>query len=315
MTATPAYEVSDLRKRYDSPEVMANDGLTFTCYAGESFGLLGSNGAGKTTLVRQLIGLLAPTEGEIRLFGELLRAGQNVGARVSYLPQGTMTLGELKVAEAIVSTGILRGSGKKTAHAEAEELIAALGLEGLEDRQLRKLSGGQRRLVQIGMTMAARLPVLILDEPTADIDPAKRRDIWSLISERARNGTSVILVTHDVAEAERALDRVAILERGRIISMGTPAELKADLAHRTRIELVVAEGSAVSIAELAEVLGPDAKIEGRRVSSWVGTDDAVRLLDKVISGFGGSDLEDVRLVTPSLEDVYLEVSGKHLEES
>ena len=315
MTATPAYEVRDLRKRYESPEVMANDGLTFTCYAGESFGLLGSNGAGKTTLVRQLIGLLAPTEGEIRLFGELLRAGQNVGAKVSYLPQGTMTLGELKVAEAIVSTGILRGSGKQTATAEAEELIAALGLEGLEDRQLRKLSGGQRRLVQIGMTMAARLPVLILDEPTADIDPAKRRDIWSLISERARNGTSVILVTHDVAEAERALDRVAILERGRIVSMGTPAELKADLAHRTRIELVVAEGSAVSIAELAEVLGPAAKIEGRRVSSWVGTDDAVRLLDKVISGFGGSDLEDVRLVTPSLEDVYLEVSGKHLEES
>lgn len=312
--AAPAYEVRDLRKRYSTPEVVANDGLTFSCFAGEAFGLLGANGAGKTTLVRQLIGLLRPSSGEIKLFGETLAPGQNVGGRVSYLPQGSTSLGELRVSEAIVSTSILRGCGRKTATAESEELIVALGLDGLEDRQLRKLSGGQRRLVQIGMTLAARLPVLILDEPTADIDPARRRDIWRLISDRARGGTAVILVTHDVAEAERVLDRVAILERGRIVSMGKPAELKAGLAHRTRIELVVAEGSALPIEDVVATLGPDAKVEGRRVSSWVASDDAVRLLDKVISTFGSSDLEDVRLVTPSLEDVYLEVSGKHLDE-
>ena len=308
-----AYEVRNLRKTYRSPEVVANDGISFSCFPGEAFGLLGANGAGKTTLVRQLIGLLAPTAGDIRLFGETLSAGQNVGARVSYLPQGTMTLGELKVGEAITSTAILRGCGRKTSESQTEELIAALGLEGLEDRQLRKLSGGQRRLVQIGMSLVARLPVLILDEPTADIDPAKRRDIWALISGRAKSGTAVILVTHDVAEAERALDRVAILERGRIVSMGTPAELKADLAHRTRIELVVAEGSDAPITEVVTALGPDAVVEGRRISSWVATDEAVGLLDKVISALEPSDLEDVRLVTPSLEDVYLEVSGKHLE--
>lgn len=313
--AIPAYEVRDLHKRYTTPDVVANDGLTFSCFAGEAFGLLGANGAGKTTLVRQLIGLLRPTSGDIKLFGETLKPGQNVGGRVSYLPQGSTSLGELRVHEAISSTAILRGCGKRTATSESEELIAALGLDGLEDRQLRKLSGGQRRLVQIGMTFAARLPVLILDEPTADIDPAKRRDIWRLISDRARGGSAVILVTHDVAEAERVLDRVAILERGRIISMGTPAELKADLAHRTRIELVLAEGSDVPAADVVATLGPEAKVEGRRISSWVASDDAIRLLDKVISTFGSSDLEDVRLVTPSLEDVYLEVSGRHLEES
>lgn len=313
--AAPAYDVRELRKRYPSPEVLANDGLTFSCFPGEAFGLLGANGAGKTTLVRQLIGLLRPTGGEIKLFGETLAPGQNVGGRVSYLPQGSTSLGELRVGEAITSTAILRGCGRKTAAGQTEELSARLGLEGLEDRQLRKLSGGQRRLVQIGMTMAARLPVVILDEPTADIDPAKRRDIWSLISERARTGTAIILVTHDVAEAERVLDRVAILERGRIVSMGTPAELKADLAHRTRIELVVAEGADLPVHDVVGILGPDAKVEGRRVSSWVASDDAVRLLDKVISTFGTEDLEDVRLVTPSLEDVYLEVSGKHLADT
>lgn len=310
----PAYEVRDLHKRYKAPQVVANEGLSFSCFAGEAFGLLGANGAGKTTLVRQLVGLLRPSSGEIKLFGQTLAPGQNVGGMVSYLPQGSTSLGELKVAEAITSTAILRGCGRKTATDECEELVGHMGLDGLEDRQLRKLSGGQRRLVQIGMTLAARLPVLILDEPTADIDPAKRRDIWRLLSDRARGGTAVILVTHDVAEAERVLDRVAILEGGRIVSMGKPAELKAGLAHRTRIELVIAEGGSVPIADVVATLGPDAKVEGRRVSSWVASDDAIRLLDKVISTFGSADLEDVRLVTPSLEDVYLEVSGKHLEE-
>ena len=311
--ATPAFEVRNLRKRY-APDVVANDGISFSCFGGEAFGLLGANGAGKTTLVRQLVGLLAPTAGEINLFGEQLQPGRNVGGRVSYLPQGTMSLGELKVREAIMSTAILRGCGKRTAVSQTDELLAVLGLEGLEDRQLRKLSGGERRLVQIGMTLAARLPVLILDEPTADIDPAKRRDIWALVSARAKEGTAVILVTHDVAEAERVLDRVAILERGRVIAMGTPAELKADLAHRTRIELVVSEASDTPLTDVLATLGPQAKVEGRRVSSWVASDEAVQLLDKVVTGFEPGDLEDVRLVTPSLEDVYLEVSGKHLED-
>lgn len=310
--AVAAYEVRNLRKRYP-PDVVANDGITFSCFGGESFGLLGANGAGKTTLVRQLVGLLAPTAGEIKLFGETLTPGRNVGGAVSYLPQGSTSLGELKVREAITSTAILRGCGKRTATAQTDELLAVLGLEGLESRQLRKLSGGERRLVQIGMTLAARLPVLIVDEPTTDIDPAKRRDIWSLISSRAKEGTAVILVTHDVAEAERMLDRVAILERGRVIAMGTPAELKSDLAHRTRIELVVSESSDTPLTDVVAALGPEAKVEGRRVSSWVARDEAVQLLDKVVTGFGPGDLEDVRLVTPSLEDVYLEVSGKHLE--
>jgi len=310
---SPAYEVHNLTKKYPAPEVVANDRISFQCFAGESFGLLGANGAGKSTLVRQLVGLLAPTQGEIKLFGERLRPGTKVGSRVSYLPQGTTSLGELKVAEAITSTAILRGCGRATATEQTEELVAVLGLDGLEDRQLRKLSGGQRRLVQIGMSLAARLPVLILDEPTADVDPARRRDIWGLIETRAKAGTSVILVTHDVAEAERALDRVAILEQGRIVSMGTPAELKADLAHRTRIELVVADGRDVAISDVKVALGPEAVVEGRRISSWVATDEAVRLLEKVISGFEPSAFEDVRLVTPSLEDVYLEVSGRHLE--
>lgn len=239
MRNAPAFEVRNLHKVYRSPPVVANEGITFTVAPGESFGLLGPNGAGKTTLVKQLVGLLTPTSGEIRLFGELMRPGKDrrIGKTVAYLPQGTMSLGEFKVSEAIEWTAILRGCGAATARAEAEELMGVLELKALHDRQLRKLSGGERRLVQLGMTLVGRLPVLILDEPTADIDPALRARIWELISARARAGAAVVLVTHDVAEAEHVVNRVAILVAGRVAALGTPAELKAQLPPRPPVEV------------------------------------------------------------------------------
>jgi ABC-2 type transport system ATP-binding protein len=314
----PAYEVRDLKKIYDSPRVVANDGVTFSVEQGEAFGLLGPNGAGKTTLVRQLVGLLTPTAGEVRLFGEAVIAGagadRRIGRSVAYLPQGPIALGELRVVEALRWTGMLRGLPASTAGSEADELLDALGLHGLVDRQVRKLSGGQRRLVQIGMTLAGRLPVLILDEPTSDIDPALRHRIWELISARAAAGASVVLVTHDVAEAERALDRVVILDRGRAVASGTPAQLKARLAHRTRLELVVAEDAVVDPRALADDIGGDTRVRGRHVSAWVPADDAIRILDKVVSWAGPEALEDVRMLTPTLEDVYLETSGHPIED-
>lgn len=314
----PAYEVRNLRKVYRKPEVVANDGIDFTVAPGESFGLLGSNGAGKTTLVRQLVGLLRPTSGEIKLFGDPLRADRGpdprVGRAVAYLPQGSLALGELKVAEAITWTGVLRGCGRATAVAEATDLVEVLDLGPLVDRQVRKLSGGQRRLVQIAMTLVGRLPVLILDEPTADIDPGLRRRIWELLAGRCRAGAAMILVTHDVAEAEHVLGRVAIIDSGRVAAAGTPAQLKSGLAHRTRIEVVVAEGDGAPTSEVAAMLGPTAKVQDRRVSGWIPAEDALRVLEKIMASSEPEALEDARLVTPTLEDVYLDVSGHSLAE-
>ncbi len=312
------YDVRNLRKVYGSPRVVANDGITFTASSGEALGLLGPNGAGKTTLVRQLVGLLTPTSGEIRLLGEALGAGRKVEGRVGrlvgYLPQGALGLDELKVSEALRWTAMLRGLDAKAASADADELIDALELDAAVDRLVRKLSGGQRRLVQIGMTLVGRLPVLILDEPTADVDPSLRRRIWELLSERVRSGAAVLLVTHDVAEAEHVLDHVAILDRGRVTASGTPAQLKANLAHRTRIEVVVGEGSTLRPSEVASLLGVRANIDGRRVNGWVAADEALQTLEKILASAGEDAFEDVRLVTPTLEDVYLERSGHPLED-
>lgn len=325
MRNAPAYEVRRLSKTYASPPVPANNDISFSVEGGEAFGLLGPNGAGKSTLVKQLVGLLRPTTGEVRLFGELLHSSRRpggitlhdhrIGRTVAYLPQGSLALGELKVAEVIRGTGMLRGLGRKAADAELEELLDVLELADLKDRQIRKLSGGQRRLVQLGMTLVGRLPILILDEPTADIDVMLRARIWDLIIERCRLGAAVILVTHDVAEAEHALDRVAILDRGAVVASGTPAELKAGLAHRTRLDLVVAERAGLDPKVLAQDIGGETRVRGRHVRAWVPADEAVRRLEKAMAAAGPEALEDVRLVTPTLEDVYLEIGGRSLEEA
>lgn len=316
MRHAPAYEVRNLTKIYAAPRVVANDGLSFVVEAGEAFGLLGANGAGKTTLVRQLVGLLIPTSGEIRLFGEPVRAAgdRRLARTVAYLPQGALTFSEWKVAEAIRWSGMLRGYADKLARQETDHLLDELELGSVADRRLGKVSGGQRRLVQIAMSLVGRSPVVILDEPTADIDPALRVRIWDLIEARTRAGAAVVLVTHDVAEAERVLSSVAILDRGSIVASGTPAGLKRDLSRRTRIEVVVASDSTLDPRQIAASL-PEARVRDRRISAWVPSEDAVGMLEKVIAAAGREALEDIHLVTPSLEDVYLEVAGTRIEDA
>jgi ABC-2 type transport system ATP-binding protein len=313
MRNASAYDVRAIGKIYSTPHVVANDGITFTAESGEAFGLLGPNGAGKTTLVRQMVGLLPSTAGEIRLFGDTVSARGprgNVGRTVAYLPQSALGLDELRVGEALKWTAMLRGLGERAGSAEAAELIGALELEGLEDRQIRRLSVGQRRLVHIGMALSGRLPVLILDEPTADIDPTLRRRVWSLISARVSSGACVVLVTHDVAEAEHVLDRVAILHAGRIVAEGTPAELKANLAHRTRIELRVAAAAHIDPHAVAADIDGETHVSGRAVSAWVPAELALTTLEKLIASAGLDGFEDVRLITPTLEDVYLELGAR-----
>ncbi|MFN2593416.1 MAG: ATP-binding cassette domain-containing protein [Actinomycetota bacterium] len=313
MRHAPAYEVRNLRKVYEQPKVVANDGISLNVEPGESFGVLGPNGAGKSTLVRQLVGLSKPTSGEIALFGESVdgrRQTKRIGRTVAYLPQGALALGELKVREAVRYTGMLRGCDDSVAGTETDELLDVLTISNLSDRPIRKLSGGQKRLTQIAMTLVGRLPVLILDEPTGDIDPALRLTIWELVQNRARSGAAVILVTHDVSEAEHALDRVAVIDGGRVIASGTPAELKSALSHRTRLEIVVAEGSPVDAATLARDIASDARVDGRRVSAWVAADEAIRILEKAMAAAGQGTLEDARLITPTLEDVYMELQGR-----
>nr|WP_171169301.1 ABC transporter ATP-binding protein [Streptomyces sp. I05A-00742] len=302
--------VRGLVKTY-SGEIRASDRIDLDVHRGEIFGLLGPNGAGKTTLVRQLTGLLRPDEGSVELLGhDLVRHPERAARLVGYLGQQSSALDELTVALAAETTGRLRGLGLREARAERDAVLEELGLEPLANRALKKLSGGQRRLACFAATRVGERPLLVLDEPTTGMDPVARRAVWAAVDRRrAENGATVLLVTHNVIEAETVLDRVAVLERGRIIACDTPAGLKELVAAEVRLDLVWRDAPPLDVPEVA-ALRDTATETGRRWSLRLGHAEARAAVAAVTGGPAFAALDDFTLATPSLEDVYLALGGR-----
>ncbi|MEV6787100.1 ABC transporter ATP-binding protein, partial [Streptomyces sp. NPDC051098] len=240
-----------------TPEVRATDGISLEVRGGEIFGLLGPNGAGKSTLVRQLTGLMRPDSGSVEVLGhDLVRHPERAARLIGYLGQESTALDELTVALAAETTGRLRGLTIRDARAERDSVLEELGLTALAGRPLKKLSGGQRRLACFAATLVGERPLLVLDEPTTGMDPVARRAVWAAVDRRrAVNGTTVVLVTHNVIEAETVLDRVAVLERGRVIACDTPGGLKERVAGEVRVELVWRDRAPLDVPEVAALHG------------------------------------------------------------
>jgi ABC-2 type transport system ATP-binding protein len=221
----PMLSVDQLKKRYRGGRV-ANDEITMTAEAGEILGVLGPNGAGKSTLVKQVVGLLKPTSGSIRIedvdVAENPRAAR---ALCSYQPQSPLVAAALPVRRAIEMAGQMRGGEGKCVRRRTEELMSALQIAAWAEVPSMQLSGGVRRLVSFCMATVSPGRVVILDEPTDDVDPARRVLLWREVRRVAEQGTAVLLVTHNVVEAERAVDRIALLNEGRVRALGRPAEL------------------------------------------------------------------------------------------
>jgi ABC-2 type transport system ATP-binding protein len=304
------YAIRDLRKVYSRGDVIANDGISLTIGEGEIFGILGPNGAGKTTLVRQLVGLAKPTSGSIQLFGaEISRSAASIPRLVAYLSQSPVALFDLTVREALIYTARLRGMAAVAAENAADALIADFELAPAASTLLEHLSGGQVRLVGIGAALIGDLPVLILDEPTNDLDPVNRRRVWTrLLDLKRERGATIILVTHNVAEAERVLDRVAIIDRGKVIALGTPAELKRQVDERVRLELTFKPEAMERSAELRR-LGEAKETGDRRWMVLVERERAGVAVAEALRSIDLASLDDFRIVTTSLEDVYLKLGG------
>ncbi|MEU4211488.1 ABC transporter ATP-binding protein [Streptomyces sp. NPDC026206] len=290
--------------------VRASDGIDLEVRGGEIFGLLGPNGAGKTTLVRQLTGLLRPDQGSVELLGhDLVRHPERASRLVGYLGQESSALDELTVSLAAETTGRLRGLDLRAARAERDAVIDELGLTALAGRPLKKLSGGQRRLACFAATLVGERPLLVLDEPTTGMDPVARRAVWAAVDRRrAERGTTVLLVTHNVIEAETVLDRVAVLEHGRIIACDTPAGLKELVGDEVRVELVWRGEPPLDVPEVAALRGA-ARETGRRWSLRLAPAEARAAVAAVTGGPAFAALDDFTLATPSLEDVYLALGG------
>jgi ABC-2 type transport system ATP-binding protein len=292
-------EIEDLTKVYRAG-VRANDGISLSIGQGEVFGLLGHNGAGKTTLVNQVVGLLRPTSGSIHIDGRDVVADPGLARRLcSFQAQAQVPVDGLTPRQAIDLLGQLRGGSRAEVQGRRARLIEALDLGEWQDIDAARLSGGVKRLVAFAMAAVVPGRLVMLDEPTNDVDPVRRRLLWRAVRALADDGAAVLLVTHNVIEAERSVDRLAILESGRVVATGTPATLRARLGAALRLELVVTEvaeppappfgGSVVAIGN-RRILGVPADAAGEAVA-WADSLKSAGLVEEFI--LGPATLEDV----------------------
>jgi len=285
----------------------ANDGITLHVEPGEVYGLLGPNGAGKSTLVKQVIGLLKPTEGRITLGPYDLVADPAVARQLcSYLPQAQMPIDSFKSREAIRLTGRIRGGDGATVDRRTDELIDALDLGEWRDTVGAKLSGGVKRLV--GFTMVSVWPgqVVILDEPTNDVDPLRRRLLWDQVRRLGEWGSAVFLVTHNVMEVEKSVDRLAVIADGKLIAEGTPSSLKAQDRSFLRLQLMLVPGAETP--ELPAFVRHQTRV-GHNLVTTIDQDDAVHGIGWAEELIGLRVAEEYALGATTLEDVYIRLTG------
>ena len=234
-----ALVVSGLCKSYKK-KPLANDHISLTLAHGEVFGLLGPNGAGKTTLVNQIIGLVKPDSGSIVIDGRDIVADPGYARQAcSFQAQTQVPISGLTARQAIELVGRVRGGSRMQVRARAGQLLEALDMQQWSGKLADTFSGGMRRLVAFCMAAVTPGQIVILDEPTNDIDPLRRRLLWDQVRALVDMGSTVLLVTHNVLEAERAVDRLAIIDKGRVVATGTPASLKGDSQEHMQLEIVL----------------------------------------------------------------------------
>lgn len=304
----PTLEVRGLTKRFG--DVVANQDIDLRVAPGEVVGLLGHNGAGKTTLVSQVVGLLRPDAGTIRV-GAIDAVQDPASARrlVGLQAQAQAPIEGLTPRTAITLAARLRGLDRRAAKRETQRLAEVLGITPwLDQRALPEgsgLSGGVRRLTSFAMAAVAPLPLVILDEPTNDVDPARRRRLWDLVRELGDRGAGVLLVTHNVVEAERVVDQLVILDQGRVVAAGTPAQVRGADDALLRLELTLPPGNG-ALADLTPPLPVVRRTEaGRRLLLALPATHAGDAIAWSTSARDAGRIDAYALTPTSLEDVYL----------
>ncbi len=301
-----SFRVDDLVKRFGT--VAANDGITLRIEPGEVYGLLGPNGAGKSTLVKQTIGLLKPTSGSIRLGSHDLVADPDAARQLcSYLPQAQMPVDAFTVREAIEIAGRIRGADIAQVRRRTAALISALDLGEWRATIGIRLSGGVKRLVGFCMATIAPGHLVILDEPTNDVDPLRRRLLWQEIRSLGAQGCSVLLVTHNVLEAEKAVDRLALIASGRLVAEGTPSSLKAADRNQMRLQVMLALGAETP--PLPAWSGAPVRV-GNNLVTTIAEKDAPAGIAWAADLIDAGIAEEYALGATTLEDAYIRLTSE-----
>ena len=303
-----AIEVHGLRKAFGATTVL--DGIDLQVGRGSIFALLGPNGAGKTTTVHILSTLIAPDGGQVRIAGfDLAREPQAVRAAIGVTGQFSAVDNFLNGRENLLLMAELHHLDRREGRGRAEELLMRFDLVDAAERSVASYSGGMRRRLDLAMTLVGDPEIIFLDEPTAGLDPLSRRTMWEIVEGLAARGVSILLTTQTLDEADRLAQRIAILDRGRVVAEGTPAELKRRIPGG-RVTLQLPDRQALAAAEpLLTGAIPDDDSLTLQVPTD-GTAEAVMAVLGRVEG-GGIRIERFTVQAPDLDDVFLALTGAH----
>ncbi|TSB47052.1 ATP-binding cassette domain-containing protein [Alkalicoccobacillus porphyridii] len=296
----------------------AVDGVDLSIKKGTVYGFLGPNGAGKTTTIRMLATLLTPDEGSAHVFGhDLATETSEVRSRISLTGQYASIDEDLTGIENLVLIARLMGYNRSQAKARANELLHAFGLEEAAKRQVKKYSGGMRRRIDIAASIVVTPELLFLDEPTTGLDPRSRNQVWDIVRALVSAGTTVLLTTQYLEEADQLADRIAVINQGKIIAEGTSDELKASVGSGTlqiRLSDVAQREPAIRILEEVLAVQVHTGSDSAAITSQVANSSVVvKALSKLEEA--GITLSDFSLGQPSLDEVFLTLTGKPAEEN
>lgn len=305
-----AIEAIELGKRFG--EHTAVDGVSFAVPQGTVLGLLGPNGAGKTTTVRMMTTLSLPTSGTARVAGYDVLAQPDLVRRNMGLTGQAATVDELLTGrENIRMIGGLYGIGRRDLRRLGDELLERFDIADAADRPVRSYSGGMRRRLDLAVSLIAAPPVLFLDEPTTGLDPRSRTDLWEVLRGLVAGGTTLLLTTQYLEEADQLADAIVVIDHGRIIAEGTPLQLKQQAGNASLVVTVSHAADLTAARELLARTGSDVHVDpgARQLTSAA---DGIADLTRVAGWLQEARIEvdDIGLSRPSLDDVFLSLTGR-----
>ena len=302
--ATPVVAIRDLHVRYGAVEAVR--GITLEVMPGETFGLLGPNGAGKTSTLGCLEGLVRPAAGSVHVFGlDVAREARAVKARVGVSLQSAALFEQLTLLELLEFYAA--AYDRFPPRAALLQLLARFGLEDKARARAKHLSGGQQQRLALAIALVNDPPLVVLDEPTAGLDPQARRTVWDVVGQLRDEGRTVLLTTHYMEEAAALCGRVAILDRGRVLALDSPTALIQSLGERATIVATV-ELPAADVERLPGVLA--ARYAGERLEIATSDAPATSAALHALAAARGRALRDLTIRHPNLEDVFISLTGR-----
>ncbi len=295
-------------------QVKANDDISFSIKAGETIAILGPNGAGKSTLIKQMIGYLATTKGQIKLFGEDINAlDQTKMKHVGYMMQARYQHWDhLTVEEALYYSARLKKISKKSAKSQIAELTTELQLDDVLKRKISLLSGGKKQATALACSVIGAPKLIILDEPTTGLDPEKRSIFWSFIKKiNKHRNVSVLIVTHNIDEIEEMVDRVFIIGKGKLLRIGKPNDLKSEISDEVIVDIELDNTKSEKYQKLVAKYNGNYNDFGDSVKFFIKQKDISACISEIFRADTKAQfIKNIRIDKTSLEDIYIKIMNE-----